>query len=134
MSIERLDSIEELRLATDFKYYCKWSGVDPIHWKDYILTPQHIKLIEWLMSGWDMVSVAYRWFGKSSLITNKYASWRATQHQKTISIFSATEDLACDKLRILKSSCVHNCSCIINMFFLFSKLDLSIDLPFLNLS
>ena len=104
MSIERLDSIEELRLATDFKYYCKWSGVDPIHWKDYILTPQHIKLIEWLMSGWDMVSVAYRWFGKSSLITNKYASWRATQHQKTISIFSATEDLACDKLRILKSS------------------------------
>jgi hypothetical protein len=35
-------------------------------------------------------------------VSLKYASWRATQHGKTVCIFSASEDLAIDKLRLLK--------------------------------
>ena len=97
-------NLDQLRLDTDFKYFCNWSGPDPFTDSKLIITPQHLELITLLMSGKDVTSVAYRWFGKSSIITYKYALWRAAMHHKTIAIFSATEDLAVDKLRIIKTA------------------------------
>ena len=55
-----------------------------------------------LMKKKDIVTVAYRGFGKSVFISGKYAMRRATQHGKSVCIFSASEDLAIDKLRRLK--------------------------------
>ena len=96
-------NIEQLRLSTDFKYFSKWSWLDPIYQTELILTKEHIQLITLLMKWLDTIVVAYRWFGKSTVVTYKYAMWRAMMHSKTIIIFSATEDLAIDKLKKLKS-------------------------------
>jgi hypothetical protein len=96
--------IQDLRLSQDFKFFCDWSWADPFTNQKLLITEQHLKLVETLMSNSHTACTAYRWFGKSSIITFKYALWRATQHKKTIVIFSATEDLAADKLKIIKTS------------------------------
>lgn len=56
------------------------------------------------MHGKDVVVVVYRWRGKSTIITQKYSIRRATQHAKSVWVFSATEDLAIDKLRQIKAA------------------------------
>ena len=96
--------IQDIRLSQDFKYFCDWSWPDPFTNTNLLITKQHLELVEMLMSNAHTACTAYRWFGKSSIITFKYALWRATQHKKTILIFSATEDLAADKLKIIKTS------------------------------
>jgi len=95
-------NLDELRLQSDFSYFSKRSWPDPIMNNTLIVTPQHKSLVELLMKIRDTVCIAYRWFGKSVFISGKYAMWRATQHGKSVCIFSASEDLAIDKLRWLK--------------------------------
>ena len=57
-----------------------------------------------LMLNKDTVVVVYRWRGKSTIVTQKYSIRRATQHGKSVWVFSATEDLAVDKVRQIKSA------------------------------
>lgn len=97
-------SIQDTRLRYDFRYFTKRSWGDPLTGNEIIVTPSHLKLIEKLMLNKDTVVVVYRWRGKSTIITQKYSLWRATQHGKSVWIFSATEDLAIDKVRQIKSA------------------------------
>ncbi len=53
-------NLDQLRLDTDFKYFCDWSGPDPFTDSKLIITPQHLKLVTLLMTGKDTTTVAYR--------------------------------------------------------------------------
>jgi len=96
--------INALRLKTDFKYFCQFVWEDPITGSKLKITKQHLDLVKTLMKWTKALVVAYRWFGKSTISTFLYPLWRATQHRQSVLIFSATEELAVDKLRLIKTA------------------------------
>ena len=53
-------SLEDLRKQTDFSYFSKRSGPDPITSNEIIITKQHKEAVEILMHAKDVVMVAYR--------------------------------------------------------------------------
>lgn len=98
-------SLHEVRLKSDFQYYCEQQLHIPFEDTKFIITESHLRAINTVMDNPFSVAKAYRWWGKSKLLTFCFTMWRAEMWNESAVILSANEDLAFQKLDDIRSSC-----------------------------
>lgn len=98
-------SLHETRLKHDFKYYCETKLHIPFREDKYLITTPHNKSIQIIQDNDFTIFEAYRWFWKTDLVSFCWAIWRAEMWNESAVILSANEDLAFQKLDLIRCSC-----------------------------
>lgn len=99
-------NVHDVRLKFDFEYYVKCrilipNRPDP---ERYIITKKHKEAIGNIQDHDFSVLEAYRWFGKSELVSYCWVLWRADMWNESAVILSANEDLAMQKLDLIRTA------------------------------
>lgn len=99
-------SILQQRLKYDFKFYIETRLKIPYSEnKKYTITNMHFNAITTIMDSKFTLIEAYRGFGKSELISFAWLLWRAEFWNEDGIIFSANENLAFQKLDLIRTAC-----------------------------
>lgn len=90
----------------DFEYYVSQKLIIPNQpdSQKYIITPNHKKAIQMAQDNDFSVLQGYRGFGKSELISFCWLLWRADMWNESAVILSANEELAIQKLDLIRTS------------------------------
>lgn len=98
------DELGKIMLRSSFKMYVENRLFRPMtNQEKYIITPYHLKCINTVQDHEFSVIEAYRGFGKSELISYSWVLWRAEMYNESAIIFSANEDLAYQKLDLIRN-------------------------------